>query len=731
MKGHSGHSKHAPMRRRAWAAFAVAIFMLASQADGVDATTGAVSGQAAVTEALGHIQSYQGCPVIVGSFSYRGAGSSFDTRERFYYSDGYFRESATVYDEHLASMSMCLAGAAMASYEGKSIAYQNKSANARELLDRIGCTDICVNTDFVSKPGEDTIGVVLGRKEITLDGQVYTLIPIGIRGAGYEKEWLGNMKVGSEGDAAGFRTAADRAKTTVENYIKEYAIDPAKTKFWIAGFSRAGAVTDLLTKELTDAYDPTGANIYGYSFATPQAAYQKTRSYPNSHCTINREDSVPMVVPSYMGFGHYGDEVILDDPGNSFPSYVVQVQYAMEWPVTVPNGIEFVDSTRFTSQSDYLQQLIGSLQATVAPDRKAFSETRIEEGETLEEILSQLLKFMMTSSSEHISEVASSVAGFQKYLGVKGLFRLDDMIDAVKEGIATKTKEERDELYAALWKWFGPGLEQTLTQEEYQSVGSMWKSLVYIIFEVAHYDYVHSGKDGFALIGTLMKNMQQIGQAHTPEKYFNLIKSKDNYYQNQSGSTPAGKLEETFRIGEAADVDAVVYQGGQPVAVFRQGRTVAAKEETAYICRVSDAGSDLKPNAAENLYRNPDPDTERSIAVTPDTTYEVELIAGQRWGDVEFQKWIDESGREVSSSPSYTVIVDHGKTTHQMLRPVYRTIPKETEAPPSEPGSREGGGSGIWLYSLLGVLAVGGGVGGGVYARKRHKKKQIAKGKKM
>ena len=718
MKTQSGHSKAQQTRRKTWLCLVVTFFVFFTQTG----FSPAVSGQA-VSEALGRIQSYQGCPVITGSFSYRGASSSTDTRERFFYSDGYFKESATVYDEHLATMSMCLAGSAMASFEGKSIAYRNKSSNARELLDRIGCTDICVNTDFVTKPGEDTIGVVMGRKEIQFDGETYTLIPIGIRGAGYEKEWIGNMKVGSEGDAAGFRKAADRAKEAVDNYIKEYGIDPERAKFWIAGFSRAGAVTDLLTRELTDAYDTTGARVYGYSFATPQAAYQKERSYPNSHCTINRVDAVPMVVPSYMGFGHYGDEVYLEDRDNPFQSYVVVVDYVFEWPVSVPKGFEYQESTRFASQDQFLQEVIAAIQATVAPDRAAFSQKKIEDGATLEEVLSMLLKFMMTSSSDHINEVASSVADFQKNLGVKGLFRLDSMIDAVKEGIASRSKEEREELYAAIWTWFSPGLEQTLTKEEYEYVGSMWGSLLYIVFEVAHYDYVRSGKEGFALIGTMMKNMQLIGQAHTPEKYLSLVKNKDNFYQGLDG-TAVAKMDETFRIGEAADVDAVVYHDKQPIAVIRQGRTEASKEVTAYACRVSDSGSDLKPNATETLYRNTTPDTERSIAVTPDTTYEVELIAGERGPDVEFQKWIDESGREVSTSPVYTVLVDHGKTTHRLLKPVYRTIPKETEAPSEPgPGSQENGGN-FWLYSILGVLAVGGGVGGGAYVRKRRKRKR-------
>ena len=711
MKANKNHKQFSMLCARAWVCFVVILFVFLTQ----------TISRAAVTDALGQLGSYQGSPMIKGFFSYRGSGFAVDTRGQFFYSDGYFKESATVYDEHLATMSLCLAGSAMASYEGQTINYPAKSDNVRELLDRIGCTDICVNTDFVTKPGEDTIGVALGRKTITLDGQEYTLIPIGIRGAGYEREWVGNMKVGSDGDAEGFSKAADRARQTVDAYLKQYAIAPARTKFWIAGFSRAGAVTDLLTKSLTDDYDPTGARVYGYSFATPQGAYQRGRSYPNSHCTVNREDAVPTVVPSYMGFSHYGDEVYLEDRGNPFRSYTMSIDYAVDiGPLSVPGKIVLNESQRFTSQSAFIGELMETLQRAVASDRATFTGQRIEGEATVEELLSYLLKFLMTSDSDHVTAVMDSVMGFQDRLGFRGLLKLSEMIDAVEEGIATKSQEERDVIYATLWTWFGDSLKETLTTEEYERVGSMWKSFIYVLFEFAHDDYMHSGREGFALIGTMMKNMSLIGQAHTPEKYFSLVKKKDSFYYGLSGKT-VDKKDGTFRIGEAQDVDAVIYEKDKPIAAIREGRLTAADDPAVCIVRTQDKGSDLQAAATDPLYTNPNPDTERAVVLMPDTDYRVELIAGDRGADVEFQKWIDESGREVSTDPVYTVLVNHGQTTHRMLKPVYRTIPKETPEPgsPEKPGSTENGGSGAWIWALLGVLAAGGGVGGGIYLKKR------------
>ncbi|MBO6109123.1 MAG: hypothetical protein J6P16_06955, partial [Eubacterium sp.] len=626
---------------------------------------------AEVKTALSTIPSYGDSPIICGTFSYTGATDDRD--ERFYYSDGYFFESAAVYNEHLATMSMCMATASMAASQGNKVAYKNKSVNIRTLLDKIGCTDICVNADFIRKPGEDTIGVALAHKTITSGDAEYTLIPIGIRGAGYESEWISNMKVGMTGDSEGFRKAAERAKSVVDAYIEEYDIDTGHAKFWIAGFSRAGAVTDILTKLLTDAYDPSGNNIYGYSFAAPRAAYEKTRSYPNSHCTINSCDPVPKVIPEYMGFSHYGDEFVIEDTSSMFQAYRMSISYKLDFfGASIPEDINYTMVTSpFGTQEGFLDALINALGNTVAPDRESFAGHIIEGGETLESVLSWVLRLVMTSPSGHLDAIAESIMSLRDGVGVKDFFRINDVKDAIHEGFSNLSPADRDEIYAITWKWFDKPLKDSMTDEEYTAIAGMWKSVIYMLFEIAHYDYVSSGADGFCIIGSLMKNLSLIGAAHTPEKYFELIKNRDDHYREYKESN-SQKKDKVFIIGDATRTAAVISKNGSCVAIILNGRTYAAKDPSVYAARLSDDASELTPTADKLLFSNHTPDNDRIITMDQGEDYEVTLYAIDTGGDAEFVKWVDESGAELTSEDTLTINISHGSAPKRLIRPIYK-----------------------------------------------------------
>ncbi len=730
------------------------------------------------------IPSYNGHPIITGYFSYLGGDGGSDVRDRFFYSDGYFEQSAVVYDEQLATMSLCFAGASMATSEGGTVDYKNKSANARELLDHIGCTDIAVNADYTVKPGEDTIGVVLGRKQITAGGSDYTLIPIGIRGAGYEKEWIGNMKVGDSGDAQGFDTAAKRAKKIVDAYIRDNNIDTDHIKFWVAGFSRAGAVTDLLTHMLTDEYDHSGSNVYGYSFATPQGAYEKGRSYPNSHCTVNRVDTVPLVAPSYMGFTHYGDDTVIDDKTGinpPFQAYRIVVSYTMDnFLLTVPDGIEFVPvQSDMKDTSDVVNKLLEALQNTVAPDRNAFSNYKIEGEASLETIFSWFLRFVMSSDPEQIEAFANSVAGFQDRLGAKGLFKLSDIVDAIREGISGMSIEDRNEIYGTLWGWFGESIKTVLTAEQYQELASMWKAFIRTVIEVAHYDYVNSGSQGFTLIGSLIKNAGAIGKAHSPETYFKLLKNKDKNYRDISDRISG--VQETIKLVDYGYVNAVIYKKNSPVAVIEKGRAVASKDPSVYTVGQRLGGSELiagegekeiyyevttKPYDVSGEPGGADDETTesaagtntestdstnagsavgtttttsdrdyltRTLVVNPRADYDIELTAGAAPAGLEFYGWTDETGAIVTSEKTIELKVNFGKAYHNQIRPVYREpVPEESAEPEeesseeseNESGQPESQGSGAVWWILGGAATACAAGGGGFFLWKRKKQKK-------
>jgi hypothetical protein len=254
----------------------------------------------------------------------------FYSASPFYYSDGYFFEDPTVYNSHLASMSINLAVAAF----GRSTsdvgdnAYANHFANVKQLFSDIGCADVnfFANEDYQMKPayyGEDgrlsTIGVAISQKEIKTNDETYTLVPVAIRGGSYEAEWASNVAIGATGESAGFSDAANQVYGHIRNYIANYGLSEkaasGKVKFWVVGYSRAGATANLTSKRLVDSHAEVGNQVYGYTFEAPMGGvesaieykpYTGNGTYPTIHNTVNELDFVTLVAPAEMGFFRYG-----------------------------------------------------------------------------------------------------------------------------------------------------------------------------------------------------------------------------------------------------------------------------------------------------------------------------------------------------------------------------------------------------------------------------------------
>lgn len=270
-------------------------------------------------------------PLYSGWFQFDlSTTSEFLGTSSFYYSDGYFLEDPKVYNTHLATMSISAAIAAFGkttSHVGNN-AYANHFANIKQLFADIGCADVnfFANEDYQIKPeyyGEkdrlSTIGVAISQKEIKVGDETYTLVPIAIRGGGYESEWSSNVTIGNSGEAKGFADAANQVYKHVQNYIANYGLTEqtmnGKVKFWVVGYSRAGATANLTAKRLIDYYTYVGNQVYGYTFEAPMGGAESAKiktdytgngAYPTIHNTINELDFVTLVAPSEMGFMRYG-----------------------------------------------------------------------------------------------------------------------------------------------------------------------------------------------------------------------------------------------------------------------------------------------------------------------------------------------------------------------------------------------------------------------------------------
>ena len=211
--------------------------------------------------------------------------------------------------------------------------YYNKHAAARQFMADIGCPDqnIYVNESNEKRPDTDSIGVTIASKDIYLyvEGgrEKKTLIPIAVRGGGYEKEWASNATLDSATqtadrgkEAKGFSTAADQVESEIDLYIKKYGLEDEVSKgnviFWISGYSRAGATSNLTAKRLVEKYaDGTEAKknkVFAYTCEAPMGGTDDAEKLKDKtpyyciHNMVNAVDIVPMVAPQLMGFKRYG-----------------------------------------------------------------------------------------------------------------------------------------------------------------------------------------------------------------------------------------------------------------------------------------------------------------------------------------------------------------------------------------------------------------------------------------
>lgn len=243
------------------------------------------------------------------TFNYAG-NKGYDAASPYYYDDGYFDQSAYVYNEHLATMSLSLAMSAFASLE---TGYENQSANARALLTDIGFSGIEANSWFSVKPTADSIGAIVGSKSVASAGTNCTLIAVAIRGAGYESEWASNFTIGDQDDHAGFAAARDEVLGFLNAYIAEKNIT-GNVKLWLTGYSRAAATANLVAGELDGGgvlsgctYTPS--DVYAYTFETPRGTLtgiSNSEIYGNIFNIVNESDPVPKVAPQAWDFTWYG-----------------------------------------------------------------------------------------------------------------------------------------------------------------------------------------------------------------------------------------------------------------------------------------------------------------------------------------------------------------------------------------------------------------------------------------
>lgn len=538
---------------------------------------------------------------IKGYFSYPSMDDSDkDLSGVFYYSDTYFK-NPTTYNKQLATMSMCLAMSAFNSHVGNNYDkkgrtdYTLKGKNVVKLMTDIGIKkdNVYLSDTYSVKPGTSTIGVAIGQKELKNNNDGNILVPIAVRGSGYESEWTSNVTMGagtSNKEHEGFADAADQVFAQVKSYIEKYgltdAVKSGKVKFWVTGYSRAGATSNLVAKRLIDAYAADKNEVYAYCMEAPQGAYSESKEnvnpagkYDSIHNCINFNDPVPKVAPIGMNFVRYGvDHVFNPDdskdnvsevkkqlamisPETAFDDYyhiatLLLVAPTIDWYIGIDSDMlqeieDWKTSDEFPkSAGKYTDQLLAKLQEWAIKNREDFvkapahdlrTDTSLEQV-SFEKSLQLVMPIMFAKSSEDLDELTEIASRRANDLDTTGIYKniLGEGWD--KKNIATKKKWIWEKLWNVLVEPSdGDGIASVLTPQELIDLKTAWPTLIDRLLTFADEDYKFKDwvewsmtKGGLNVIATLMYNSSALLQTHYPEVNYAWLRTEDSNYNNEN-----------------------------------------------------------------------------------------------------------------------------------------------------------------------------------------------------
>jgi len=228
---------------------------------------------------------------------------------QFPYSDAYFTQTGELYNHQLAQ---CSLGLAVSAFRSADQAIDHKDEYVREYLSGAGFGDF-VSHQFDQVPTAETIATIIGSKTMRDEEGEFLMVAVGVSGGGYEDEWLSNFSFGDAAVHDGFFTAAFTVFQRVFDYTDVHAKE-GRFKLWISGYSRAAAVSNMVSVLALEAGQIANEDLYAYTFATPNNAQTDgndfsvdgTYDFSNIFNIVGMFDPVPAIPFNEWGYGKLG-----------------------------------------------------------------------------------------------------------------------------------------------------------------------------------------------------------------------------------------------------------------------------------------------------------------------------------------------------------------------------------------------------------------------------------------
>ena len=279
-------------------------------------------------------------PIIVNMealINQEKASTGYDIE--FDYSDDYFNNAASKFNGNLA----------MISYGSALAATYKESANA--FFTTIGYETIYTSPEYEGDPGEHTIGYSIAHKKI----KGSDMLAISVRGFEYHAEWTDNLTMGTTGNHEGFDNQAQKMFVALSNLLETHP-EYENTKLWMTGYSRAGAVTNVLSHKILSNNNISipSENIYVYTFETPRGLTQENAvKYPNVVNVVNSADLITYVAPEGYGLYRCGTDIDISS------KRVERLLYAFDKNATLPEFV--VSEGKYETEAEYINYIFTEL----------------------------------------------------------------------------------------------------------------------------------------------------------------------------------------------------------------------------------------------------------------------------------------------------------------------------------------------------------------------------------
>ncbi len=235
--------------------------------------------------------------------------------------DPLFKDSEYLYKHSLASQSLALAASAFTNADDTDTWGENanvgREGKVKALLGELGFGDIsCFGYNVSLNDSSSKAAFALGFKPFNNNT---VIAAVAVRGGGYGLEWADNFNIGNSESThhKGFYTSAVRIKNTLDDIIPTH-ISGKKLKLWITGYSRGGAVANILAAMYNRDKEAFPCEVYAYTFATPKTVDRNSHTphdklHDNIINVVSPHDPIYNIPPKEWGFARYGKTAVLPD----------------------------------------------------------------------------------------------------------------------------------------------------------------------------------------------------------------------------------------------------------------------------------------------------------------------------------------------------------------------------------------------------------------------------------